>query len=468
VLALAPAPLSDLFRPDVDPIVDAVHQATACYTQDPVVDALLDLADWPRRGGLLVDAGAGDGQFIAHAIARLALAPNDVAGLIARVEAWEFHPYAAAAMRDRLTAQLCTMGWTATAALAVISRIVVEADFLAPGPRRGGYASTVVFNPPYLRAANWPVGLRERYVETVPEHAIGDLLHAFLDRAASVLAPDGVLAAVTSDRWLMNPSAGGLRAALGERFGIAACERLGAESAFYKAKTRRAGSPPRVHPIVVLLAPISATTQVLGDAPFYPGAAVEIPDGARPLGELAMVRLAPYMGPDGVFSLDTDDAAHLPSECLVPCVDAEDVGETALRAPHRVAIRTSRDTVPPDAVLAHLKATREQLPARARREPFWLPAETWGPLPLAQEALLVPRVARAIRSVRLPAGVLPINHQHVVLLPHGGSLAALEAALTAPHVGPWLAKHAHRIEGGFYSITTTVLRQLPIVLDPDR
>src|SRR3546814_7143146 len=96
------------------------------------------------------------------------------------------------------------------------------------------------------------------------------MLHSFMDRCARTLKPDGEIALVTADRWLFNMNAAGLRASLGERFGIHHLERLDASTAFYRPKQRRAGTPPRIHPVaVVLRSPDNARIQ-LSDAAIFP------------------------------------------------------------------------------------------------------------------------------------------------------------------------------------------------------
>ena len=43
-------------------------------------------------------------------------------------------------------------------------------------------------------------------------------------------------------------------------------------------------------------------------------------------------------------------------------------------------------------------------------------------------------------------------------------LAQLTAMLTTDEVQAWIAARAPRLEGGFYSLTTTLLRQIPVLL----
>lgn len=435
-----------------------LHDATAYYTTLAVVDELLDLVGWPGCGGCLLDPGAGDGAFLVRAVERLELPTDGMNELAGRVEAWEIHPAATSFARANLREHLVGRGWSAEAASTAAYSVVHLADFLTPGPI-GRRFRVAAGNPPYLRYARLPEKLKRRYAR-VPDWARQDLLHMFLGKASDVLEPEGRIAFVTADRWLFNESAGRLREALGERFGVESVRRLDVTTSFYQAKTRRKGTPPRIHPVAVLLGPGGVR---LSAAPMHIER-VDVPEGARPLGEVAQIRLAPWVGPKGVFLLDRADAREFPRSAWVPCVDTDDIEGGLLGRPTRVVLRAARGARPHRMVLEHVRRNRWRLPERARRSQAtcpWAQPEPWGPLPYKQEALLVPRIARELTTVRLPKGVLPINHNLTVVsseLP----LARLEAMLRATEAKAWIAAHAARLESGYLSVTTNLLRKLPV------
>ena len=58
--------------------VDALHAATAIYTATEVVRSLLQRANWPHRGGRLIDPSAGDGAFMVEALAMLDLSAEQL------------------------------------------------------------------------------------------------------------------------------------------------------------------------------------------------------------------------------------------------------------------------------------------------------------------------------------------------------------------------------------------------------
>lgn len=436
--------------------IDALHAATAIYTREAVVDDLLDRISWPQGGRKLVDPSCGDGMFLARAMARC----PDI-GAVGQIEGWEIHPAAAAAARARLAAVLVDKGMSAAGARSVAHQVVRNGDFLVDGPRDRRY-HVIAGNPPYLRAAAVPALLRAEYALVTPAHARADLLHAFLDRCAEVLTDDGEVAFVTDDRWLFNVGAAGLRASVGRRLGIDHLQRLDPASAFYRPKHRRAGTPPRIHPVAVVLRGRDRSATTLGGDAVYPDAADDVGDDGRRLGDIARVRLAPWLGSFGVFVLATAAAAHLPAEMLVPCVDTDDIVDGRLRQPGRVAIRTTPNAEPPRSVMRHLDATLYRMAPRGRRNPRWLSPESWHHIDLSTPSLLVPRIARSLRPVRVPAGVLPINHNISIVAAGSVDLEEIEAILSSERANAWIRERAARLENGYLSVTTTLLRQLPV------
>lgn len=442
--------------------VAALHAATAIYTAEPVVDQLLDQVTWPRGGGRLVDPSCGDGMFLARALVRLlAEMPGcGPSGVAEALEGWEIHPAAAGAARDRLQGVLVGHGWAVARAAAAAAGVVRCGDFLTEGPSGARY-DVIAGNPPYLRFLNVPELLRREYAAVLPVHAQADLLHAFLDRCDLTLRPGGVVALVTADRWLFNAGAAKLREVLGQRFGIRALARLDVTTSFYRPKQRRLGAPPRIHPVAVVLGAKESSSLTLGAEPVYPDGQGEGVAGPT-LGDVAEVRLAPWLGSAGIFVVDGDVAAGLPRECLVPAIDTDDVRGGELQEPTRFALRTRPEVEPPAAVMAHLAANLPRMAPRGRRVPAWLPPESWHKKDLSRPSLLVPRIAKSLKPVRVPPGVLPVNHNLSVVSAGKASLDAIEAVLRSPEAEAWVRARAARLENGYYSLTTSLLRRLPV------
>lgn len=444
-----------------DADIETIHVATALYTVAAECDALLEELDWPRAGGMLLDPGAGNGAMLLSAIRRLAPKPNDVLALASRVRGYEFHPGAADAARRHVTEHLVASGWASHTARAAAQRIVETRDFLL-SPVPVGEAVVALSNPPFMRFAGLPPAYRAEFEAAVPAYARGDLMHAYLERMAQVVRPGGQIGAILSDRILFNEGAATLRARIGSRFRITAIRRLDPASAFFRPKTRRKGTPPRVHPVAIVLSS-GECGHVLTSTPFR-FESISPPSGVR-LGDLATIQIAPWIGPDGIFQIA--DKSAFPHADLVPVVEPQDIDPHHDRLKEEVrrwAFVTHPGVQPHASVLEHLDAELHRMPARGKRATRWLPPETFAHrLPLAAPALLIPRIARRLRAIPLPAGVLPTGHN--LVLASGERPEVIAGWLSHPEVQAQALHLAPRLENSFASFTTRFLRDLVIPHD---
>jgi hypothetical protein len=448
--------------------IDELHAATNLYTRGPVVDRLLDLAGWPHGDAIVADPACGDGAFLRAALQRAKPRPGDIRKA-SLVRGWEIHPTACASARIAVREELEAMNWSAADAATAAQLCVTRGDFLTNPPPAGSIA-LLMGNPPFLRWAGVPGPLQDAYGRIVPRDARGDLLHAFLDACDRALSPDGSIAMVTADRWLMNETTADLRARLGIRHGIAHLSRLDPRESFHRPKFRRAGTPPRIHPVAVVLRRTGPGLAPLDARPVHPSQ-----DGSRPIEEetvpleaIANVRLAPWLGPRGIFviSRPTAHAAGIDNADLVPIIDTKDIAQDRdeVVPGDAVAILTYPDREPPAAVLAHLEATIGLMPPRGRRRgtAWWVPPERLPPAALPG-TLLVPRIARRLRAIPLPEGWTPINHNlTIVATTPGLDMARLVAALRDPVVQADVVSRARRLENDFLDMTTKFIRKLRI------
>lgn len=451
--------------------VCALHEATAIYTAPATARELIPRMTWPRAPGILIEPSCGDGSFLGVALDALAEVHGEVTPALAvsRLEAWEIFGPAAEMARDRIAAWLQGAGNEPDASYEAADRIVHEGDFLTDAPRHSR-ALAIIGNPPYLRALRIPEPLRSEYARVTRDYAAGDLLESFLDVCADVLLPDATatIGFVTADRWLSNQRARRLRRELGNRgLGIEHVHRLDASSCFYRAKTRRKGTLPRVHPVSVVL---GRQAKPLQEDAHHP-ARVDLP--GEPLGAVARVRLAPWLGGRkdgprlvGSFVVDERRRRDLPEDALVPCADPDDIQDGRFLGSSKWAIRTSPSVEPTGAVRDFILRHRHEMSPRARsRKAWWLPPESWHHWDLSQPSLLVPRITRTTRAVRLPAGVLPIDHGLSVVTRTPDSpwtLDLIEHALAHPDSTAWARSRADPLENDFMSLTTTLLRALPV------
>jgi len=447
--------------------IDELHAATAIYTSEPAVDKLLARINWPNGDAGIADCSAGDGQFLTRALSKLLSTRNvDDEKLPALIRGWEIHPVAAAQARTRVAAVLIAFGRSAARAQDVANEIVVNKDFLTEGPSEPCFEA-IIGNPPYIRMVSVPALLRDEYSQVVPRYAFPDLMFSFLDRCSKVLRPGGQMGFIVSDRWLANSGAAALREALGSRLAIEHIERLDAESVFYRPKQRRAGTPARVHPVLCIL---GATGQPITKAAIYPGVDPDKYAAYPTLDTIAHVRIAPWLDAEGIWTITEDQvrASGIPHQFLVPAVDTDDVGrDSTLGVPRRFAIRTVPTETPCDAIVEHLRSQRHRMSKRGLRiieSGKWAPPERFHNFDLSQPSLLVPRIAKSPKAVRLPACVLPINHNLSIVSCGPASLMLVERALKSQVAAEWMRDHAPRLEGGYFSLCTTLLRKMPIDL----
>lgn len=444
--------------------IDLLHHATAIYTAEAVVDDLLSRLTWPRNGGKLLDPSCGDGIFLGRALSKLLDAgPISDELVMQGLEGWEIHPFACTQARARIQAVLTERGRTVEQASYMASRIVHHRDFLTGAPTVPAF-DAILGNPPYMRYVSLPEILRTDYVGHVPHYASKDLLHSFLDRCSRTLRSGGEMAFVTSDRWLFNAGAAALRESIGQRLSIEHMERLDPKTAFYRPKQRRAGTPPRIHPVQLVMRQCEG--RAITRDPIYPGANPELYRGLPLLKDFANVRIAPWLGTQGIFVVTQEQAtaSKLPHEVLVPAVDTDDVRGSRIGTPTRFAIRTSPQEKPCQEVLDHLAKHGDRMAPRGRRKTPWLPPESFHSLDISQPSLLVPRIAKTPRAVRVPPGVVPMNHNLSIVSSTPEMLDKLEHALNSELAAQWVREHAAPLEGGYFSLTTSLLRQLPVQL----
>ena len=193
----------DLGVPQRQLDIAAIWRATGVYTAVPEIEALLDRLGWPMQGDRLLDPGAGNGGFLVAALRRLTLPVDDVEYAARRVRGYQFFPAAVAEARASVAAHLVGRGWSAAAAGRAARLIVEDRDYLL-SPVPAGVFDVIAANPPYWRLANLPAGYRADYELMVEPHARADLLYAYLQRSADILADGGRIGLITADRWLLS------------------------------------------------------------------------------------------------------------------------------------------------------------------------------------------------------------------------------------------------------------------------
>jgi hypothetical protein len=201
----------------------------AIFTRREVVEFMLDLIGYRVEEDLtrasLLEPSCGQGDFLLIAVKRLLDSTlrhygslHDAATRLGNaLRAVELHEETFAAMRNALLLLLVERGIASHEARHLVDAWLVHDDFLlTPLSLRFTH---IVGNPPYVRQELLPDALLARYralYRTIYDRA--DLYIPFVERALSLLAPDGTLCFICSDRWMKNRYGGPLRALVARHF----------------------------------------------------------------------------------------------------------------------------------------------------------------------------------------------------------------------------------------------------------
>jgi len=221
-----------LFSPTSDnkPLAEALEQIAfggveergAVFTRREVVEFILDLCGYTANRKLadfsLLEPSFGLGDFLLVVIERLLASykryrpekTDIISDLGDAITAVELHRESAEKVRLQVTKCLREYGANEKQAQALVSRWILEGDFLLVElPRQYTH---VVGNPPYVRQELIPDVLMAEYrtrYETIYDRA--DLYIPFIERSLRSLNQGGVLGFICADRWMKNRYGGPLR-----------------------------------------------------------------------------------------------------------------------------------------------------------------------------------------------------------------------------------------------------------------
>lgn len=205
------------------------HERGAIFTRAGVVHFMLDIVGYTSEVDLvqtcILEPSCGTGNFLIAMIGRLLEAyrhfyPDDidpVSTLKDSIRAVEVHQATFVALRHKVIEMLTDSKLTPTQAQELADFWLIQADFLLCDlPLR---FSHVVGNPPYLRLEVIPKALLEAYRQryaTFRQRA--DLYIPFFERGLQLLAEEGRLCFICSDRWLKNRYGAKLRQYIADDF----------------------------------------------------------------------------------------------------------------------------------------------------------------------------------------------------------------------------------------------------------
>lgn len=224
----------DWRAPDVAEAVRSMAESDAAdrgavFTRPEIVEAILDLSGYTSDRRLLdcrlLEPSFGQGDFLLPAVARLLESirregnepSTAVADLMRAVRAVEIGQEPYTHTKTRLAALLRSYDISDIDAEALCAQWLICDDFLLC--ELGGSFDIIVGNPPYVRQERIPAALLAEYrtrFRTLFDRA--DLYVPFYERALDLLAPQGVLGFICSNRWLKNRYGGPLRSKIACNF----------------------------------------------------------------------------------------------------------------------------------------------------------------------------------------------------------------------------------------------------------
>lgn len=208
-------------------------------TKPHIVELILDLVDYQPERDLskmrLLEPSCGHGAFLVPAVQRLLLSAErhgrTPSELDAALLAVDVDPAHVEATRKSVMGVLGAAGIAGVTAKRLVERWVVCADFLLTPIAVG--VDFIVGNPPYVRIEQIPVSLqaeyRSRYVSLYDR---ADLYVAFIERALSLLSPEGALSLICADRWTRNRYGAPLRRLISNHFVVRSYLDLSSASPF--------------------------------------------------------------------------------------------------------------------------------------------------------------------------------------------------------------------------------------------
>ena len=200
----------------------------AIFTRQSVVNFMLDLigytSDQPLHQRAMLEPSFGRGDFLLPIIERLlasrsdALARGESVGPLSKcIRAVELHEGSFESTHSLVVNKLAQAGLGPVEAQSIANEWLIHGDFLLAGiPQRFDF---VVGNPPYVRQELIPAPLLSEYrrrFETLYDRA--DLYVPFIERSLGLLADNGQLCFICSDRWIKNKYGGPLRDLVSRHF----------------------------------------------------------------------------------------------------------------------------------------------------------------------------------------------------------------------------------------------------------
>jgi hypothetical protein len=487
----------------------------AIFTRRPVVEFMLDLigytADQPLYEKTLLEPSFGGGDFLLPALDRLlqsrldAMAAGKEVGSIAEcLRGVELHGSSFNGTRARVVDKLVEAGVSTSEAQSIARNWLVHGDFLLAALPHG--FDFIVGNPPYVRQELIPAPLlneyRRRFV-TLFDRA--DLYVPFIERSLDLLADEGQLCFICSDRWMKNKYGGPLRHLVSRHFHLRAhidmvdADAFHSEVSAYPAITVIAKGEPRptrVAPRPALdeatLAELSSAMRTPAIVPHLFAEIENVVDGANPwileaAGHIELIRrlemdfptleeagckvgIGVATGADKVF-IGKFDELDVEEDRKVPLAMGRDLGTGHVEWRGYGVVNPFTDAGPLvdlddfPRLKAYFEQYRERLEARhvAKKSSssWYRTIDRITPSLTSKPKLLIPDI-RGEAQVVFDEGRLYPHHNLYFVLSEDWNLRALQGVLLSSVAKLFVATYSTKMRGGYLRFQAQYLRRIRI------
>ncbi|MBF9328597.1 Eco57I restriction-modification methylase domain-containing protein [Mycobacteroides chelonae] len=486
----------------------------AVHTRAWVVEMMLDLADYTADGDLTaataVEPSVGYGAFLVPMVQRLLRSCADHGRRIASTSdvlcAFDLDPDAVEVTRGRAAAELRANGVSRRLAQRLAAGWIRHGDFLLEAPVLPA-VRWVVGNPPYVRIedVSRPRLLAYRRLWSAM-HGRADVYVGFLQAGLSVLAADGTMTTICSDRWMRNQYGAGLRSMIADDFSVDLCVSMYAAQAFesdvaaYPAVTRirrgtqgdamtfAAPTPLTELDVSGLVkawrrgpddgsatcrASVDWAQQWFDGSDSWPNArSAQLASIERRLPTLAeagvTVSAGPATGADKIYI--TSNASAVETDRLVPVIGASEVREGDLRWSGRFLVNPwTQDGLVELAdypmLREYLQQHRQRLAdrhtAKARPDQWWRTIDRVKPEVVAAPKLLIPDIKERIFPVLDRGQFVPMHNLYFAVAPKW-DLRVLGGLLMSDLATQFVTTYSVRMANGYYRVSAQYLRRVRI------
>jgi hypothetical protein len=505
--------VDEMIQPSVALLANAPAESRGeVYTKQEVVSFILDLIGWKTdtlsKTMRLLEPSAGEGDFLIPAIDRLLATQQElpISEMETHIVAVEINKQSFDVLRNNVETKLRDSGFTHKEVMQLCDAWLLQGDFLST-PFKGCFTH-VIGNPPYLRLEALPRALMQYYRQQFSTmYDRSDLYVAFFEKGLSLLAPQGKLGYICSDRWMKNKYGGPLRKWIAEHYHLetyidfSGCEAFHSDVTAYPAVTiirnGKTGPTRIVRKNEVTLSNLSGLSEALaseksdtrvqklnniaaGSSPWLltSGTRLNIVQELEqkfPSLEAAgcKVGIGVATGADKVY-IGSDQELDVESERKLPLVTRKDLRNNQIKWTGQFVLNpyegNGRDLVDLDRyprfkryIMMHQAQIQRRHVAKKNPAAWFKTIDRISPPLMAQAKLLIPDI-QGNPQVVYDSGEFYPHHNLYYITSESWNLQALQAVLRSPLAKAFIATYSLRMRGDYLRFQAQYHRRIRLPL----